>query len=680
MAGGGCLFFFLLPLFFFFVLFYLLLLPLLFFFSFFSSPSALYKYNSWNGERSLHWCKNSVFDCILSRFAGACRGISHVIQRTPVIIISHNTCLAYCCCPHHVKYFVTITRTFYTEVEAVNPQLDVRFTSQHAGFVTTKHQKSRETLCDLLTLPKGHMIVVSFDLRYTDSELHEELVSMTVDDNLVTKYSTSNFKVNLFKGSSLDMCVGVTVKKRRSCFKMLFSFHPENNVPQRLSSGLFNCSTEDYRRFKPHLDCNLKVECEDGRDETDHRPYSSPACQGWVAAHHKCYRLFSSPSKITGVRARDTCRTLGFELATVKTELEANSVFTLLWGLRARALFGLTCSARSQPFMYRWFLMWSDNTAIYNANHLPLWCFDCWEDEYCVFQVYDSRLYTDIYAREYHFVCEKCVQQYDVFMPPSIDLLPGPTPPFISKQTSPTLVVCIEGHGTHAFLSCDRESRCGLATCYFIRQTRLISEAPSAAQHSADAVAMYSCSSDDIVVSYSLLCDFRQDCADNSDESFCFHLPCTGFACTNGHCVSLNKHCNNLVDCLDGSDEKNCPRNEDEEDSIADGMSENRNQNNSFVVNLDGRGYFSQRVINLTDPCPGTHYRCTKEWFYCLPIYTRCNRTSDCVFQEDERDCEDWTCPGLFRCRGSSVCVHADHMCVTAGPSVHSVTTSGCVT
>ena len=150
-----------------------------------------------------------------------------------------------------------------------------------------------------------------------------------------------------------------------------------------------------------------------------------------MAAHHKCYRLFSSPSKITGLRARDTCRTLGFELATVKTELKANSVFTLLWGLRTRALFGLTCSARSQPFMYRWFLMWSDNTAIYNANHLPLWCFDYWDDEYCVFQVYDSRLYTDIYAQEYHFVCEKRVQQYDVFMSPSIDLFPGPKPPFL---------------------------------------------------------------------------------------------------------------------------------------------------------------------------------------------------------------------------------------------------------
>ena len=76
------------------------------------------------------------------------------------------------------------------------------------------------------------------------------------------------------------------------------------------------------------------------------------------------------------------------------------------------------------------------------------------------------------------------------------------------------------------------------------------SEAPSAAQHSADAVAMYSCSSDDTEVSYSLLCDFRQDCANISDESFCYHPPCTGFTCTNGQCVSLTKHCNNLVDWL----------------------------------------------------------------------------------------------------------------------------------
>ena len=65
----------------------------------------------------------------------------------------------------------------------------------------------------------------------------------------------------------------------------------------------------------------------------------------------------------------------------------------------------------------------------------------------------------------------------------------------------------------------------------------------------------------------------------------------------------------------------------------------------------------------MSDPCPITHYRCTRELFNCLPIFTRCNGVFDCIFQEDERDCESWTCHGLYRCRDSTVCVHADHMC-----------------
>ena len=553
----------------------------------------------------------------------------------------------------------------YTEFEAVKPNLTVQYTSQDAGFVTTRHQKTQGTVCEQLTVPKGHVIALSPDLLYTGCQLHEEIHSMRVDDTEVYTYSRNNYGTNtkLFKATRIKMCVSVRTGAKRSCYKMRFSFHPESKVPQRLSSGLFNCSTDDYRRFKSHLDCNLKVECADGRDETGHCPFSSPACQGWVAEHHKCYMLFQSPSQITGRRVRDACRTLGFEMASVKTEQELNTAFTLLWGLRASAFFGLTCSSRSKPFMYRWFIMWSDKTIIYNANHLALWCSGYREDEYYVFHTFDSKLKIEMRVNYDKFVCEKRAVHEDVFVSPSADFSPGPKSPVTFQQTRQTLVICPEGHVTHAFLSCDWKSRCGQTVCYFVTKTSYILEASSADHLAAATVALYSCSSGNTDVSYSLLCDFRQDCADNSDESFCYHPPCTGFTCTNGQCVPQSKHCNNLTDCLDGSDEKNCPRDEDEEDSILDHMFDHQNQNNSFLINLDGSGYFTQRVMNVTESCIGTHYHCTKEWFYCLPVYTRCNGVFDCIFQEDERDCEGWTCPGLYRCRDSTVCVHADHMC-----------------
>ncbi|KAL8612899.1 hypothetical protein ACOMHN_034976 [Nucella lapillus] len=64
--------------------------------------------------------------------------------------------------------------------------------------------------------------------------------------------------------------------------------------------------------------------------------------------------------------------------------------------------------------------------------------------------------------------------------------------------------------------------------------------------------------------------------------------------------------------------------------------------------------------------CPQslTHFRCPMSSpFICLPVYLRCNQVNDCPGHEDEVDCEDYTCPGYYRCRDSPVCVHADHVC-----------------
>ena len=48
---------------------------------------------------------------------------------------------------------------------------------------------------------------------------------------------------------------------------------------------------------------------------------------------------------------------------------------------------------------------------------------------------------------------------------------------------------------------------------------------------------------------------------------------------------------------------------------------------------------------------------------YCLPIYVRCNGVYDCHGHEDENECEDPSCPGLYRCRGSTVCLHPTNVC-----------------
>ena len=67
--------------------------------------------------------------------------------------------------------------------------------------------------------------------------------------------------------------------------------------------------------------------------------------------------------------------------------------------------------------------------------------------------------------------------------------------------------------------------------------------------------------------------------------------------------------------------------------------------------------------MNSNETCPETHYRCPGEYNDCLPVFTRCNDWYDCVDNEDEEGCENFTCPGFYRCFNSTVCVHADHLC-----------------
>ncbi|XP_070193959.1 G-protein coupled receptor GRL101-like [Littorina saxatilis] len=60
--------------------------------------------------------------------------------------------------------------------------------------------------------------------------------------------------------------------------------------------------------------------------------------------------------------------------------------------------------------------------------------------------------------------------------------------------------------------------------------------------------------------------------------------------------------------------------------------------------------------------CPETHVRCPNNG-NCLPVYLRCNGVFDCVHHEDEAACDNITCPGFYRCRGSTVCLHPNSVC-----------------
>ena len=557
-----------------------------------------------------------------------------------------------------------------TRIETV-PRFVLKYTSGRAGHLMTPHHYSVDRVCGEVKVPPGHVVMVSF-LRFSHPTCRMLVTLQWLEVGRRVKtclqfQSNKNRHILVYNTTRLAVCADGRCTGRQIFFELLFSFQSDSKVLDKLKSGLYNCSVEDYWRYRHHLECNLKVECEDGRDEAGHCPFSSPACPGWVASLRKCYREFrqspGSPEK-----AQDTCRAHGYELASVKTQEEFDDFKTVFSLERPLALFGLMLVSRprTMPFMYRFFFCWTDKTIIYNIKHIALRVFRTPMRRDTFFFTFHAIVQSKLrvgmlvsvrrVAQVTRFFCEMPIPSNDSTPSQSVEFSLDKDSSLAFQPNKQLVVICPKGHVTHAFLSCDYKSHCRQTVCYFIRG--VTTTVVSAAHRSADAVVMFSCSSGDTELSYSLLCDFRQDCADNSDESFCHHPTCTELACTNGQCVSWSSRCNGFQDCVDGYDEEHCNRKIIDYSAV-----ESSDQNNSYLINFDGRGYFTHRAMNLTEPCPGTHYRCTKEWFYCLPIYTRCNGVFDCIFQEDERDCVGWTCPGLYRCRGSTVCVHADHMC-----------------
>ncbi|XP_070173511.1 G-protein coupled receptor GRL101-like [Littorina saxatilis] len=125
-------------------------------------------------------------------------------------------------------------------------------------------------------------------------------------------------------------------------------------------------------------------------------------------------------------------------------------------------------------------------------------------------------------------------------------------------------------------------------------------------------------------------------------------------------CVHREKVCDGQVDCHNQVDEDLC--------STSMGRSY-VSPSPPAVVELLRSGEFIITKMNNSQPgplgsapCPETHFQCPGDG-YCMPGYLRCNGVSDCLGEEDEADCNTYTCPGHYRCRGSISCLHPHYLC-----------------
>ncbi|KAL8615353.1 hypothetical protein ACOMHN_023073 [Nucella lapillus] len=214
---------------------------------------------------------------------------------------------------------------------------------------------------------------------------------------------------------------------------------------------------------------------------------------------------------------------------------------------------------------------------------------------------------------------------------------------------------CPGQHSTFQFLACDRAAHC------WTQSSAACSRSPPLRP------AMFTCTAGGERVPYSLVCDHRSDCPDHTDEDFCVFPACRQFGyhnCGGKQCITEDKFCNGLIDCVSEMDETRCAKDSD-----------------SFLIRtivpsqhpsiVDFDGYGSIIISNLTSVprdadhrrCPEGYFQCPASLHYCLPVHVLCNGVRDCPGHEDEAACEGFTCPGHYRCRGSPMCLHASRLC-----------------
>ena len=122
-------------------------------------------------------------------------------------------------------------------------------------------------------------------------------------------------------------------------FRLLFSFHPDAEKPEKLPGGKWNCSVPNWSELLQHFPCNLKADCAAGEDEAD-CPYTSPLCPlGQFHYGHSCY-LYVKPDELMSWNdVSADCQLRGGHLVTFNDWAEWDYVTSVLHSHNVAAVF-----------------------------------------------------------------------------------------------------------------------------------------------------------------------------------------------------------------------------------------------------------------------------------------------------------------------------------------------------
>ncbi|KAK7093469.1 hypothetical protein V1264_007216 [Littorina saxatilis] len=560
----------------------------------------------------------------------------------------------------------------------LRPRLEVKFTSPTTGYVQspgwngkTEYPNNFNDTAEV-QVPVNYSVMVSFvevNIEGHPSCGYDSL-TLTFEDKEQANATTK----------TLVLCNDVDIPKPRvyhtdvmsvrfvtdgyvaiSGFRLLFSFHHESQVPEKADTGQWNCTVGHWPSLQHHLGmCNLVSECVGGEDESNCSNFSQGCARGELAIGGRCYVFVVKDRKITWYEAANECLRHQAYLASLNDPDEWNDVTEFMANISTEKIYlGLHKIGANFPNLYQGGLQWTDESVAYYFNvRVPFFI----KESHCSYFTSTSSFSQVLHLTQCdenvtdHFLCEKDYSQNldssSVFTS-EIELQA------VDWSRNGSHVTCSAGHVTLNFLACDVKSECWASP--------LDSPGSACDAPMTPLPPSFACLNGAERVPYTLVCDHRSDCSDNSDESFCVFPSCRlsgKFQCANKQCVLVDERCDEIEHCLDGSDERQCPL------FFSFFVTYRDTPMPPAVVNFDMYGTYEidpidEAQVNNSEAslCPQTHFQCPGNWTYCMPVFVRCNGVYDCPGREDEVGCDSFTCPGLYRCRASLVCVHATHVC-----------------
>ncbi|KAL8625090.1 hypothetical protein ACOMHN_030725 [Nucella lapillus] len=616
-----------------------------------------------------------------------------------------------------------VIKVSFTSQQDDKPKLDAVYTSPYQGYVQwsmlDEYRNGNPVNYDnwvKLYLPYLHTVMISFP--HVDIEAIWVLGCHALEVLRVYTYSTlRNRETLLWEVCNANATPLPTVLKTDAIFlrftlqmryseskgfRVLFTFFNQSQTPLQTADDTWNCSVPYWGKFRHHLECNLESECSEKEDET-HCVYSSPGCgPGFISGRDSCYVYVSAQEAVTWSDASLHCLQRGGLLASLNTQPEWEEVMNVLQHRPNVMIYmGLQSAPSTAPHMYQKTFVWMDQSVVYyrqvfNVSIKPFCSVRPFKASVELEQQHLRNIMTVECNVRYtrHFLCEISTLPEDDDDDDDDDstsvFIPVPKSALNSSSHQGMFTVCPAGHVTHSFLSCDWQSSCWLADvvsggCQFPGRPLPPSfRCRKGAEH----------------VPYSLVCDFRPDCGDESDEAFCVFRPCQPvlhFDCGNRQCVPQSSRCDGIQHCVNSVDEVDCYEyrellilhptpppavvhfTADGDFTLWPQNHTRSSPNNTQSSLLDSESQTPENRLLRADTtfsifttgshsCPESHFACPLSrrlpvQYYCLPVYVRCNKAFDCPGREDEKGCSSYSCPGLYRCRDSRVCLHPSHVC-----------------